>query len=134
MDSVSDLFSRIKNAIQRRKESLELPASRLVSEIARVLQEEGYISKFEVLTRGKRKLLRIILKYGLDKYGKPRHSAILGLVRVSRPGARIYKGVAKIPRIQGGFGTAILSTPAGITTDTEARKKKVGGEVLAYVW
>lgn len=134
MDLLSDLLSRINNALKRNQEMFEMPASKIVTEVARKLMEEGYITRYEVVTRGKKRYLKVTLKYGPDKYGKPRVSVIAGLKRVSRPGRRIFKPVDKIPRIHSGFGTAIISTSSGIMTDSEAREKHVSGEILAYVW
>jgi small subunit ribosomal protein S8 len=96
--------------------------------------DEGYLTKQEVVTRGKKKFLRIAIKYGPDKYGRLNRPVITGIKRVSRPGLRAYVPVSDIPRVQDGFGCAILSTPAGVITDEIARQKKVGGEVLAYIW
>jgi small subunit ribosomal protein S8 len=133
-DSLSDMFSRIKNAIARRQELVDLPSAKLKCEVARVLQEEGYIQKQEILTRGNKKILRLTLKYGRDKYGRPAISAIKHLRRISRPGSRTYIGWDKVAPVQSGYGNALLSTSRGVITDAVARKEKVGGEVLAYVW
>jgi len=133
-DSLSDMFSRIQNAIARRQELVDLPSAKLKCEVARVLEEEGYIQKQEILTRGSKKILRLTLKYGRDKYGRPAIAAIKHLRRISRPGSRTYIGWEKVVPVQSGYGTAILSTPRGVVTDTFARKEKVGGEVLVHVW
>jgi len=133
-DLVSDMFSRIKNGLQRKKEAVEIVHSRLANEVARVLHEEGFILKREVLIRGKKKVLRISLKYVFDKFGKPARGVITEIKRASRPGRRIYMGFAEIPRIRSGFGSVILTTPKGVMTDSEARKARIGGEVIGYVW
>jgi small subunit ribosomal protein S8 len=133
-DLVSDMISRIKNGLQRKKETVEIVHSRLTNEIARVLHEEGFILKREVLTRGKKKVLRIGLKYVFDKFGKPVRGVITEIKRASRPGRRIYMGFAEIPRVRSGFGCVILTTPKGVMTDNEARKTRIGGEVIGYVW
>lgn len=128
-DPIADMLTRIRNGLQARLELVELPASKIKAEIARILKEEGFISRFEVLTKRNRKLIRITLKYGPDK-----KSMITTLKRVSTPGRRIYVDKSSIPKIRGGFGLAILTTPKGILTDRQAREIKTGGEVLCYVW
>lgn len=128
-DPIADMLSRIKNAITRRQESVDLPFSRLKEEIARLLREEGYISRAEVLSRRGKKALRVTLKY--SPTGK---SVIAGLRRISRPGLRAYSGWRNIPQVQDGFGTAIVSTPGGVLSGDAARQKKVGGEILCYIW
>lgn len=133
-DPVSDLFVRIKNALLRKKELVDMPSSRLKEEITRVLSQEGFIAKHEVMARGGKKILRINLKYGLDKFGKPAYPLIKCLSQVSKPGRRIYSAAQKLRPVQSGFGIAIVSTPQGIMTGEAARKKKVGGEVIAYVY
>ena len=133
-DPVSDLFTKIKNALQRRKDIVDLYSSSFKEDIVRVLHEEGFISKYEVLTRGGKKILRITLKYGFDKFGKPSKMLINEIKQVSKPGKRVYSQVFKIPRVQSGFGISIVSTPKGIMTGDSARKNKVGGEILAYVY
>lgn len=133
-DPVSDLLLRIKNAIMRKKETVDIPSSALKEQVVRVLAEEGFLTKYEMHTRGARKYLRVVLKYGPDKYGKPAISAIRQLKQISKPGRRVYVPVSKIPRIQGDFGISVLSTPQGIMTGESARKKLVGGEVLVYAY
>lgn len=134
MDLVSDLIIRINNALLRCQENFEMPASKLAAEMARVMAEEGFLSKYEVVTRGKKRYLKVALKYAMDKYGRPNQPVILGIKRISRSGRRVYRKAGKVPRVQSGFGTAILSTPQGVITDVQARQKKIGGEVLAYIW
>ncbi len=133
-DPIGDLFSRIKNGVTRRKEVVDMYSSNFKEEVSRLLFEEGFISKYEVLTRGGKKLLRLTLKYGLDKYGKPNRPLIKEIKQVSKPGKRVYSEVAKIPRIQSGFGMTIVSTPSGVMSGDMARKKKIGGEIVAYVY
>lgn len=133
-DPVSDLFAQIKNAIARKKELVDLASSNFKEEIVKVLFDEGFVSRYEVLSRGGKKILRINLKYGNDKYGKPSKPVIKDIKQISKPGKRVYSQVAKIPKVQSGFGISIVSTPSGIMSGDAARKKKVGGEVIAYVY
>lgn len=133
-DSLSDMFSRIKNALARRSEAIDLPHARIISDTAQVLMEEGYIIKHEALTRGTKKIIRITLKYGRDKFGRPATSAIQHLKRISRPGSRVYLGWEDLRPVQSGFGTCVLSTPKGVMAGEKARREKLGGEVLAHVW
>ena len=134
METVSDLVTRIKNGYTRLKENFEMPAAKLSIEVARVLCEEGFLQKYEVVSRGKKRYLRVTLKYALDKYGRPNRSVISGIKKISRSGLRTYVSSDKIPTVQEGFGSAIISTPLGVVPDEVARQKKVGGEVLVYVW
>lgn len=129
MDSIADMLIRVNNAIKVKKEAVDLPHSRVKEEIAKIMLAEGYISKCEVLTRTNKKYLRLGLKY--DPAGK---SLIEGLKRVSTPGRRIYVGARGVRRVRSGFGTAIISTSAGLMTDEAARAKKVGGEVVCNIW
>ncbi|WP_205697001.1 30S ribosomal protein S8 [Conexibacter sp. SYSU D00693] len=131
-DPVADFLTRIRNAIQAAHGTVEIPSSRLKKEMARILQEQGYIAQHEVLDPdaehpGER--IRIQLKYTDD-----RRSAISGLRRVSRPGQRHYAGPKAMRKVQGGLGVAIVSTSSGVMTDHDARKAGVGGEVVAEVW
>ena len=128
-DSIADMFTRIRNAVEVRMETVDMPYSKMKEEIARVLKEEGYIGKYEAATKRGKKVLRVVLKYSPDK-GK----VIKSLRRVSKPGRRIYVKRDRIPRVLSGFGTAILTTPKGIMTDSQARLAKVGGEVICYVY
>jgi small subunit ribosomal protein S8 len=129
-DPVSDMLTRIRNAARARHARVEVPASKLKIEIARVLKEEGYISTYKVVDESKtRKALRVFLKYTPD-----RHSVITDLQRVSRPGSRRYVGTTKIRGVVGGLGINILSTPRGVMTGRSARKEHIGGEVLCEVW
>ncbi len=129
-DPVSDMLTRIRNAARARHARVELPASKLKIEIARVLKEEGYISTYKVVDESKtRKALRVFLKYTPDK-----RSVITNLKRVSRPGSRRYVGTTEIRGVVGGLGINILSTPRGVMTGRSARRERVGGELLCEVW
>ena len=131
-DPVADFLTRIRNAINASHENVEIPASRLKKEMARVLKEQGYIDGFELMPPAEGRpseFINIDLKYSPD-----RRSAITGIRRVSRPGQRTYVGSGAIPKVQGGLGTAIVSTSKGVMTGHDARKEGVGGEVVAYVW
>lgn len=131
-DPVADFLTRIRNAINASHETVDIPASKLKKEIARVLKEQGYIDAFSVEAPDSAhpaELIKIDLKYSDD-----RRSAISGIRRISRPGQRNYVGNADIPKVQGGLGTAIVSTSKGVMTGHDARKAGVGGEVVAYVW
>ncbi|MFC1452515.1 30S ribosomal protein S8 [Verrucomicrobiota bacterium] len=127
-DPISDMLTRIRNAHMAGMDIVEMPFSKLKGEITRVLKREGYVSDF-VVEGGNRKTLRIYLRYTGE-----REPAIQGIKRDSRPGRRRYVGVDDIPRILGGLGVAVISTPLGVITDTEAREKHVGGEVVCSVW
>jgi len=128
-DPIADMLTRIRNASRAHHEQVEIPASRLKLEIAKILRAEGYIQKYEVRDDDKQGVLVLTLKYG-----EGRQSAIAGLRRVSKPGRRVYVGVREVPRVMGGLGTAIISTPKGAMTGRDARRQGVGGEVLAHVW
>ena len=128
-DTIADMLTRIRNASRARHPKLEMPGSRLKAEIAKLLKEEGYISSFKLGEENRKKTLRITLKYGPD--GKP---AISQVVRVSKPGRRVYASRTEIPRVLGGLGDAVLTTPRGIMTDKKARKAGIGGEVLLEIW
>jgi small subunit ribosomal protein S8 len=128
-DPVADLLARIRNSIHARQQKLDVPASKLKLEIARILKEEGYIANFKATEEDGRKVLRIYLKYGNDSA-----AAISNLQRISRPGCRVYVGRDEIPRVLGGLGINILTTPRGVMTGRQARKEGVGGEILCEVW
>ncbi|MGQ9677986.1 MAG: 30S ribosomal protein S8 [bacterium] len=129
MDSISDFLTQIRNGIAARLKEVNTPYSRLKFEIARVLLEEGFISNFRVEGEETKKRIIVSLKY-LDDGG----SVIRGVVRVSKQSRRIYLGYRDISRIMGGLGIAIISTPVGVITDREARRRKVGGEIICKVW
>lgn len=128
-DAIADLLTRIRNACSAKHESVEVPSSNMKKAIVQVLLDEGYIRKFMILDDGKQGIIKIFLKYTEDK--KP---AITGIKRVSKPGLRIYSSVENMPKVIRGLGIAIVSTSKGVMTDRRARKEKVGGEVLAFVW
>ena len=128
-DPVADLLTRIRNAINARQQKIDVPASNLKAEIARILKEEGYLSNFKATEENGRKVLRLYLKYGSNN-----DAAITNLARVSRPGCRVYVGHNDIPRVLGGLGINILTTPKGVMTGRSARKSGVGGEILCEVW
>lgn len=129
-DPIGDFLTRIRNAAAAKHQRVDVPASRLKTEIARILKEEGYISTFKLVEESKtRKLLRVFLKYTPD-----RRSVISGIKRISRPGARCYLGASEIRPVVGGLGINILTTPKGLMSGRAARKSKVGGEILCEVW
>ncbi len=128
-DPVADMLTRIRNASRAEHEKVDIPASKLKVRIAEILKDEGFIKNFRLLEDPKQGMLRVYLKYGQGN-----EKMISGLVRVSTPGRRVYVGHDEIPSILGGMGVAMLSTSRGVLTDREARKQKMGGEVLAYVW
>ena len=128
-DPVADLLTRIRNASRAEHEKVDIPSSRLKVRIAEILKDEGFIKNYRVLDDPKQGTLRVYLKYG-----PANEKVISGLVRVSKPGRRVYVTHDKVPNILAGMGVAIVSTSRGVCTDRDARKQKVGGEVLAYVW
>jgi small subunit ribosomal protein S8 len=128
-DPISDYLTRIRNALIAQHLEVEVPASRLKKEMSRLLQEQGYISEFAVEPTPRGEVIRIKLRYTDD-----RQPVISGLERVSRPGRRRYVNHKEVPRVQGGMGTAIVSTSTGVMTGHEAKARGVGGEVVAYVW
>ena len=128
-DPIADMLTRIRNANMVGKETVNMPSSKKLVEIARIMQEEGYIARYDVIDGEPRATLEITLKYG-EKKAK----TIRGIKRISKPGLRIYAGKDELPRVLGGLGTAIISTSKGVMTDRDARKAGVGGEVIAYVW
>jgi len=129
-DPIADFLARIRNAIRARHQKLDVPASKLKTEIARILKEEGYISTYKMVDENKaRKTLRVFLKYTPD-----RRSVITGMKRISRPGQRRYLGTLDIQPVVGGLGISILTTPQGLMTGRSARKAKIGGEILCEVW
>ena len=122
-DPIADMLTRIRNTV-------DIPVSKMKVAIADILVDEGYIAKYEYVGEGVEKAMRVYLKYGKDKNEK----IITGLKRISKPGLRVYAGAEELPKVLGGLGIAIISTNKGVITDKEARKLKVGGEVLAFVW
>ena len=128
-DPIADMLTRIRNALVAKHESVEVPASNMKKEIARLLLQEGYITSYEIVEQEVQDKIVITLKYGPNG-----EKVINGLKRVSKPGLRIYAGHDELPKVLGGLGIAIISTPKGVMTDKEARKANHGGEVLAYIW
>ncbi len=128
-DPIADMLTRIRNGIQARHERVDIPGSKLKLEIARILKLEGFISNFKLSDDAPSTMLRIYLKYADD--GEP---VIHGIERVSRPGRRVYRGKKEIPKVLGGLGLAIVSTPNGVLSGAEASRQGVGGEVLCQVW
>ena len=129
-DTIADMLTRIRNANTAKHDTVDVPASKIKTEIARILLDEGYIKAYEIVEDGVVKTIKITLKYGADKNQK----VISGLKRISKPGLRVYAGVENMSKVLGGLGIAIISTNKGIVTDKEARAMNVGGEVLAFVW
>jgi small subunit ribosomal protein S8 len=128
-DQIGDMLTRIRNAATVRHDSVEMPASKLKIAVLKILKEEGFIHDFEVVKAKPERLIRVRLRYQDNS-----KSIISGIERISKPGLRIYAQHNEIPRVYGGLGVAILSTPRGVITGLQARKQGVGGEVLCYVW
>ena len=128
-DPIADMLTRIRNANHQRHASVDIPTSKIKLAIAEILKAEGYIADYEVIEENVQGTIRISLKYINEK-----ERVITGIRRISKPGLRIYVNSNELPTVLGGLGIAIISTSAGIMTDKEARKQKVGGEVLCYVW
>ena len=128
-DPVADMITRIRNGVRARLPKIDVPASRLKAEIARILKDEGYIANYRFVDDGRQGTIRVFLKYGPGW-----ERVITDLQRVSRPGCRIYCGKGEIPRVYGGLGINILSTSRGVMTGREAAKTGVGGEILCNVW
>lgn len=127
-DSIADMLTRIRNGLHARHQRADMPASKLKIELARILKEEGYIANFKIAEEGKKKVLKVFLRY--DAEGE---SVISNIQRVSKPGRRVYIGAAEIPKVLGGLGINILTTPRGVMTGKSARKNRVGGELLCTV-
>ena len=128
-DPIADMLTRIRNANSAKHETVEIPASNMKKEISRILVDEGYIKSYEVIEDGKQGLIKLSLKYGPNKA-----KVLQGLERISKPGLRVYVSCEEMPKVMRGLGIAIVSTSKGIMTDKAARKAKVGGEVLAFIW
>jgi small subunit ribosomal protein S8 len=128
-DPIADMLTRVRNALGARHAKVDVPASRLKTEIARILKEEGYILNYKLTEEGAKKYIRLYLKY------TPANQSVISKIeRVSRPGCRVYAASKEIPRILGGLGINILTTPKGVMTGGAARKEGVGGEVLCRIW
>ena len=128
-DPIADMLTRIRNGLQARHETVAIPASKEKKEIAKILKEEGFITDYSVESDGVKKVMTVVLKYGPNN-----EKVISGLKRISTPGLRVYAKAENLPRVLNGLGVAIISTSHGMMTDKEARAKRVGGEVIAYVW
>lgn len=128
-DPIADMLTAIRNALQARHAKVDVPASRIKGEIARVLKEEGFVAAYKVIEEEHRKALRVYLKYGPN-----RERVISGLRRISTPGRRVYRGRTDFRPVKGGMGINILSTPKGVMTGRQARREGVGGELLCEVW
>jgi len=130
MDPIADFLTRIRNASMKGKERVDIPFSKIKTEIARVMKEEGYIANYKAIhNETKGGFVRVFLKYSDGN-----NSVIQGIKRVSRPGKRVYSSYAEVPAVRGAFGTSILSTSKGIMTDSSAKEQKIGGEVLCQIW
>jgi small subunit ribosomal protein S8 len=127
-DPIADMLTRIRNAVSARHEVVEVPSSKEKVEIARILQDEGFINGY-VVSGDIQKVITISLKYGPNK-----EKVLSGLKRISKPGLRVYADVNSVPRVLNGLGVAILSTSKGLVTDKQAKKLHIGGEVVAYIW
>jgi len=128
-DPIADFLTRIRNASRAEHEKVDIPLSKLKLRLAEILKDEGFVKNFRVIEDNKQGTLRVYLKYGAGN-----EKIISGIVRISRPGRRVYVTKDKIPSILAGMGVAILSTSRGVMTDRQVRKQQLGGEVLAYVW
>ncbi|CAM4243685.1 MULTISPECIES: 30S ribosomal protein S8 [Weissella] len=128
-DPIADFLTRIRNANMVRHDSVEVPASKIKKDIAEILKSEGFVRDVEYIEDDKQGVIRVFLKYSADKT-----RVITGLKRISKPGLRTYVKSDNVPKVLNGLGIAIISTSEGVITDKEARAKKIGGEVLAYVW
>ncbi|MDE1919849.1 MAG: 30S ribosomal protein S8 [Candidatus Omnitrophica bacterium] len=127
-DPIADTLTIIRNATNARKETVEFPASKLLERMMGLFKNDGYIEDFRLLKDNKQGVLKVYLKYENNK------PLILGLKRVSRPGLRVYADKTRIPRVLNGLGTAVISTSKGLISDREARKLKIGGEVICHIW
>ena len=128
-DPIADMLTRVRNANVVKHETVDVPASNMKKEIARILLEEGFIRGYDVIEDGKQGIIRIQLKYG-----QMSERVITGLKRISKPGMRVYAAKDEVPKVLNGLGISIISTSKGILTDKQARKENVGGEVICYVW
>lgn len=129
-DPIADMLTRIRNANTAKRNTVDVPSSRIKVAIADILTNEGYINGYDIIEDGVKKTMKITLKYGADKNEK----VISGIKRISKPGLRVYAPAEKMPKVLNGLGIAIVSTNKGVITDKEARKLGIGGEVIAFVW
>jgi small subunit ribosomal protein S8 len=128
-DPIADMLTRIRNSILIKAEKVDIPASRLKVEIAKIMKEEGFIKSYKIIKDKKQGILRVTLKYTPDN-----RPIVEGLKRISKPGRRVYVGKDEVPSVVGGMGIAVMTTPKGILTDKTCRREGVGGEVLCYIW
>lgn len=128
-DPIANYLTLLRNALQSKHQKVDIPSSGLLVEITKLLKEEGYINNYKVTEEGSKSILRIYLKYGSKG-----ERVISGLQRISRPGCRVYTSSKSIPRVQGGLGISVLTTPKGVMSGAAARKQGVGGEVLCNIW
>jgi len=128
-DPIADFLTRIRNGLQARHESVEIPASKIKVEIAKIMKAEGFIKNFKVIQDDKQGIVKVFLKYDED-----RNPVIVKMAKVSKPGRRVYTSVDNIPVVKNGLGVAVLSTSRGVMTDKRAREEKVGGEVICQIW
>ena len=128
-DPIADMLTRIRNSVLIKAEKVDIPASRLKVEIAKIMKEEGFIKSYKIIKDKKQGVLRVTLKYTQDN-----RPIVEGLKRISKPGRRVYVGKDEIPSVVGGMGIAVVTTPKGILTDKTCRREGVGGEVLCYIW
>ena len=128
-DPIADMLARIRNASTAFHDEVEIPASKIKENIARILADEGFVDSFEIANGQGHPTIKIRLRYTEE-----RERVISGIRRISKPGRRVYRGASELPRVLGGLGVAIVSTSQGVMTDKQARQARVGGEILAYVW
>jgi small subunit ribosomal protein S8 len=128
-DPIADMLTRVRNALKARFQKVDVPASKLKTELARILKDEGYILNYKIVDEGNHKAIRVYLKYTAAN-----QPVISHIERVSRPGCRVYVGSTEIPKVLGGLGVNILTTPKGVMTGKSARKEGVGGELLCQIW
>jgi small subunit ribosomal protein S8 len=128
-DPIADMLTRVRNAMKAKHEKVDMPSSRMKKEIARILKEEGFVKNYKAITDKRKEILTVFLKY--DSHDEP---VIQGLRKISRPGRRVYVKHEQVPRTRSGMGIAIISTSKGIMTDREARKQKLGGELICSIW
>jgi small subunit ribosomal protein S8 len=128
-DPIADMLTRVRNASSAMHDEVSIPSSKLKENIAKILVDEGYVDSYDVGEEDGHPTIRIRLRYSEE-----RERVIAGIRRISKPGKRVYRGAQELPRVLGGLGVAIISTSQGLMTDKQARRAKVGGEVLAYVW
>jgi len=126
---IADMLTRVRNANSALREKVDIPASRMTEDIAKVLKQEGYITDYKFIENRKQGILRIMLKYGPGQ-----ERVVRGIRRISRPGRRVYRKADQLPRVMDGLGIAIVSTPKGVLTDKASREANVGGEVICEVW